>query len=55
MVAARGDVNDRREKRKCSGVWESEERDNGSQRIEVVGPRGYYWMKAINECEGKEE
>lgn len=23
--------------------------------MEVVGPRGYYEMKAINECEGKEE
>lgn len=50
--AAGGDVNDRRERRKFSGEWESEERDRGSQRMELVGPGGYYGMKAINECEG---
>ena len=48
-------MNDRREKRKFRGESEGEERDNGSQRMEVVGPRGYYEMKAINECEGKEQ
>lgn len=28
-----------------------EKGDNGSQRMELVGQRGYYRMTAINECE----
>lgn len=42
---AEGDVNKK----------ESKERETMAVGMEMVGLRGYYGMKAINECEGMEE